>query len=222
MLYALLGFLVSPQGLPLLLFLFFVLPFSVYLFRKKQRSAVLQKHFQGHFSFIDGLWFHFLGNQFCFSEQGRSAGSVEYGGIRRQPLLWTFTETHSSFFCAGADIKKYQFRWNLASCPHEQSLTILGKELLLGAETEAFLASMVQQVSENPAVAQAMIDLVQKPGSYLKATKETIIGHGACISKKTVLRYFMMDSEIYSNPHIIENALKNILTIQEGFGIGKK
>lgn len=219
MFYTLLGFLIAPQGLVIFFLLFFILPLSFIFWKTKKRYAVLQKHFHGHFSWINGLWFNFLGSRFSFSEQGRSSGSVEYGGIARQPMLWTCAKTRSSFFCGMSDIKKYQFNWNLGSCPYEKMLTLSGKEILIGAETEAFLAMMIESITENIDVARSLGDLVQKPGSYLRVTKEYIVGHGALVSNKTVFRYFIMDKEVYSNPQTLEHSLKNITTVLNGFGV---
>lgn len=219
MFYTLLGLLIAPQGLVVFFLLFFILPLSVYFWKKKKRYTVLQKHFEGHFSWINGLWFNFSRSQFSFSEQGRSSGSVEYGGIARQPMLWTFAATRTSFFCGTPDIKKYQFNWNLGSCPYEKMLTLSGKEILIGAETEAFLAMMVESITKNIDVARSLGDLVQKPGSYLRVTKEYIVGHGALISNRSILRYFIMNTEVYTNPQVLKHSLKNIITVLGGFGV---
>lgn len=219
MFYTILEFLVTPQGLATIFLILFIAPLFVYFLEKKKRYATLKEYFNAYFSWTNGLCFDFSGERFYFSDQGQSVGSQGYGGIARQPIVWTYTQPCFSFFCATPSIKKYQFTWNLGSCPYEKIITISGNDILIGSETEYFLELIIKSISKNNEVAQSLSDLIKNKGSYLRVSEEYIIGRGSLISNKNILRYYIVDTEVYSNPFALEQSLKNICTVLQGFGV---
>jgi|GEM_PF-4899102 len=84
---SLLGFLISPFGLPIYFLLFFVVPLVIFFSRKAKRYEILRKVFPGSYSWRYGLRIHCNGKLFRFSEEGRSQGSIEYGGISLRLIL---------------------------------------------------------------------------------------------------------------------------------------
>lgn len=219
MFYSVLEFLVSPMGLPIFFLIVFVLPLSFYAHKKGRRFSVLREHFRGHYSWISGLAIDFSGHKFHFSEQGRSRGSVDYGGIATRPMLWGYIESTATFLCANPDTTKYEFNWNLGNCPHRKTVAIAGGELLIGSDSEVFLEKLEKNLLGDVVLAQELRIILEEAGAYLVGKTETLVGHKSAVANEKVFRYFGFKETVYSDPAILEHRMKTILDIFERQGI---
>lgn len=214
-----LEFLVSPLGLPLFFSLLFILPMTLYVKAKAKRYEVLRKHLQGTYSWRHGLRLTFKNYQFRFSEIGRAKGSVDYGSVSLQPMLWGYVEAPVEFFCASKEIEKYEFQWNLGTHAYRKSLMLGEKEIIIGADSEAFLHKLEETLIGDPDLEQAFLGLLTLPASYLSVKKEQHVGKSGLFSKEQTFRYFGFLTNVYTDPSVLESSMENIAKLFKKLGI---
>ncbi|MFA9262541.1 MAG: hypothetical protein ACEQSB_04275 [Undibacterium sp.] len=153
------------------------------------------------------------------SEEGKAAGSIEYGGISSRPFLWGYVESSATFFCGGAEVKKYAFSWDLGPSPYEKHLSFSGKELIIGSNSEEFLLQVERALVQEEVLFNGVNELLETPGSYITVRPEIHIGVSPFISKKNTFRYYGFPASLYTDPSILEGHIKNITILFERVNI---